>query len=408
MQPSSPIICLSPLPFSSLPVHPSLDSTHAGTSTDNPRPHLPDFLQSVLLEAETTIMREIFPNDKDNGDNDNNDPKTKAKKGKLATTIRSSPPSTAKVHLSTSTRRLRRPRQINNSSSSPDKKNRGRSKRTKGKAAKEEEKEEDGDEEEEEEEFWVCRQSVHEDAPQTGTACWDEFVSGLRRNHVYNEMAYTPSLTGVARLLDWPIQDEIEGGWRGVHMEVNLITHTFNPSILISPRTFLSLSISADFDPTTRTTAAAAAVATSGFLTIQIPVGLADTESSAPTPLFETISAHAPKSTIFAAYTSVERVLLFSPVSVSPAPPPPQSISTPGVAAPAANNPPIMGHSHIEWTMATASSAGGMIPKRVQRSWRLGGVPRAVVADVGLFIGWVARERERVRERERGVQKQES
>lgn len=67
-----------------------------------------------------------------------------------------------------------------------------------------------------------------------------------------------------------------------------------------------------------------------------------------------------------------------------------------------------MGHSHIEWTMATASSAGGMIPKRVQRSWRLGGVPRAVVADVGLFIGWVARERERVREREREVQNRES
>lgn len=219
MQSSSPIIRLSPLPFSSLPAHPSLDSTPAGTSTDNPRPHLLDFLQSVLLEAETTIMREIFPNDKDNGDNDNNNPKTKAKEGKLATTIRSSPPSTAKVHLSTSTRRLRRPRQINNSSSSPDKKNRGRSKRTKGKAAKEEEEEEDGDEEGEEEEFWVCRQSVHEDAPQTGTACWDEFVSGLRRNHVYNEMAYTPSVTGVARLLDWPIQDEIEGGWRGVHME---------------------------------------------------------------------------------------------------------------------------------------------------------------------------------------------
>ena len=28
-------------------------------------------------------------------------------------------------------------------------------------------------------------------------------------------------------------------------------------------------------------------------------------------------------------------------------------------------------------------------------------MPRAVVADVGLFLGWVAREREREREREK-------
>jgi hypothetical protein len=174
---------------------------------------------------------------------------------------------------------------------------------------------------------------------------------------------------------------------------VNLINHTFHPSILISPRTFISLSISADFDhPTTSTS-----TATAGFLTIQIPITVIDSttsdsttsstipsSSSLPAPLLETISTHALKSTIFAAYTSVERVLLFSH-----APPPPQSANVAQAA------------SHIEWTMATTSSAGGMIPNRVQRSWRLGGVPRAVVADVGLFLGWVAREREREREREK-------
>lgn len=44
--------------------------------------------------------------------------------------------------------------------------------------------------------------------------------------------------------------------------------------------------------------------------------------------------------------------------------------------------------------MATTSNAGGSIPQWVQRNWTLGGVPKAVVADVGLFIGWTMRRRE--------------
>lgn len=71
----------------------------------------------------------------------------------------------------------------------------------------------------EDSEFWVCRRSVHVDAAAKGTASWDEFEKGLRENHSENEMAYTPSVTAVEHLLDWPIQAEIEGGWRGVHMQ---------------------------------------------------------------------------------------------------------------------------------------------------------------------------------------------
>lgn len=52
-----------------------------------------------------------------------------------------------------------------------------------------------------------------------------------------------------------------------------------------------------------------------------------------------------------------------------------------------------LGQRSIEWRTATTSNAGGWIPKRVQRSWSLGGVPKAVVHDVGLFMGWVDRER---------------
>jgi len=44
----------------------------------------------------------------------------------------------------------------------------------------------------------------------------------------------------------------------------------------------------------------------------------------------------------------------------------------------------------IEWTMATASDAKGWLPMWAQKL----GVPGAIVKDVGLFIGWVAKGRE--------------
>jgi hypothetical protein len=99
-----------------------------------------------------------------------------------------------------------------------------------------------------------------------------------------------------------------------------------------------------------------------GFITVQIP--LHPDPSSTPSELHQKITSSAPRRTIFANYASVERVSLL--------PNEPRS---------------------IEWTMATTSDAGGSIPQWVQRSWTLGGVPRAVVADVGLFMGWTMRRR---------------
>lgn len=55
-----------------------------------------------------------------------------------------------------------------------------------------------------------------------GSASWEEFRRGLRENHSENEMAYTPSVTSVERLLEWPTEGEIEGGWRQVGMHGEL------------------------------------------------------------------------------------------------------------------------------------------------------------------------------------------
>ncbi|KAL1982138.1 hypothetical protein VTN96DRAFT_1734 [Rasamsonia emersonii] len=307
----SSLIRLRPLPFSSLPPHPSLNDRSSSTF----RPSLETFLHSALSETQTlvaTTIPQTFKTDKK---------------------LRSSSPSAAKVQLSTGT--------IDN-------------------------------------EFWVCRRSVHVDAAEEGTATWEEFEKGLRENHSENEMAYTPSVTAVEHLLEWPIQAEIEGGWRSVHMHVNLITHTFHPSALISPRTFISLVISAVLPATEQS---GSETPSQGFFTVQIPLthdpAAQASDSPLPDSIRDQIRSTTPKNTIFASYASVERVLLLPP----------------GSSSSATNNG--SNRKNIEWTMATTSDAGGLIPQWVQRSWTMGGVPKAVVADVGLFLDWTARQRKK-------------
>ena len=52
-------------------------------------------------------------------------------------------------------------------------------------------------------EFWVCRQSDHQDSAIDGTGSWGEFENGLRHDHAEHEMEYTPSVTKVKQLLNW-------------------------------------------------------------------------------------------------------------------------------------------------------------------------------------------------------------
>lgn len=95
-------------------------------------------------------------------------------------------------------------------------------------------------------------------------------------------------------------------------------------------------------------------------MTVQIPL-TSEPGYLVPNLLRERITALAPRNTVFASYASVEHVVVMS--------------------------------DRVEWTMATTSNASGAIPQWIQRSWMLGGVPKAIVADVGLFIGWMAQRR---------------
>ncbi|KAJ5577861.1 Serine-threonine protein kinase 19 [Penicillium hispanicum] len=213
-------------------------------------------------------------------------------------------------------------------------------------------------------EFWVCRQSEHVDSNTSGTASWSEFEAGLRHDHAEHEMEYTPSVSSVKRLLQWDEQTigEVDVDGNRLHnilVEINLITHSFHPSALISPRSFTSLTISASYELSP----------SKSFITVQIP--FCPDASSTPTDLYQQITSAVPRRAIFANYASVERVMLLP------------------ASSPQSSEP-----RRIEWIMATTSDAGGSIPQWVQRNWTLGGVPRAVVADVGLFIGWTMRRRE--------------
>lgn len=174
----SSLIRLSPPPFSSLPPHPALDTE------PSERPALQTFLHSALTEASSLISTTI--------------PNTFTRHKKP----RSSPPSTAKVHLST--------RLIPADQLQPQPTGTGT-----GAGAKRKD------------EFWVCRHSTHvDDASEVGTASWDEFEDGLRgaERHSRNEMAYTPSVSRVETVLKWedvqdvPVDDDGGGSWSGVGM----------------------------------------------------------------------------------------------------------------------------------------------------------------------------------------------
>ena len=172
-QPPIPsVLHLKSIPFSSLPAHSSLPASPN-------RPALHRFLLSVLTEANLFIS-ETVPQD-----------------FKVDKKLRSSPPSEAKVQLSSKT--------IQNKPGSTSTRS------------------------EDEEEYWVSRRSVHIDLAERGTASFEEFVKGLRDDHTANEMAYTPSVSNVEKLLEWDCEadGEVEGGWGDVKISGEYLEEGF-------------------------------------------------------------------------------------------------------------------------------------------------------------------------------------
>ncbi|KAJ5558466.1 hypothetical protein N7535_008679 [Penicillium sp. DV-2018c] len=326
-----PIIQLEPHPITALPRHPNLPGETTG-------PNIQDFVRDTLEEAQSLLDQ--FPSIL-----------------KADSKLHTSPPSNAKVKLSQGWRTL--PAGPAPQEGSDPKK-----------------------------EFWVCRQSDHKDCNVLeGTATWREFNEGLRINHAEHEKEYTPSVSSVHHLLKWSNSEQwdpdtsiVVSGitYSQFNIELNLIVHTFNPSVLIRPRAFLSWSMSASYDnpfcAAPKLDADGKECACKGFLTVQVPFYLfKPTSLDSPfKDLYAQIKDAVPPRTIFANYASIERAEHLLPSAKE------------GTRS----------YQRIRWTMATTSEADGGIPGWVQRSWMLGGVPKAVVADVGLFIGWCMKKRQ--------------
>ncbi|KAH9902208.1 hypothetical protein F4778DRAFT_781442 [Xylariomycetidae sp. FL2044] len=216
-------------------------------------------------------------------------------------------------------------------------------------------------------EYWACRRSVHEDAARTGTASWAEFDRCFRADHAASERAFTPNVLDAREALRWrgaAAVEAREGGrvWRDFGLAVVEMRHKVGRPLL-KDRTF----------PVLQMTCSAAAVESSGggegegegeegkeFLVVSVPVpDFADAEAS---------QLAREKGAQVAFYASVERVRKL---------PPGREGEGEGEGG------------RIEWLMATASDAAGVLPGWVQNL----AMPGVIWKDVPLFLGWIARER---------------
>lgn len=189
-------------------------------------------------------------------------------------------------------------------------------------------------------ETWAARRSVHRDAAARGTASWAEWVRCFKDEHAAAERDFTPTVLGTRVRRRWEgatdVAADIEG-WTDWTLRAEESVHKLPPPL--KARVF----------PVLQATAAAAR-GRRDFVVVQIAAvrgGGGDQDGGG--------------DTVRGAYTSVERLR----------------------EAP--------GGGGVEWTMATASDAGGVVPAWVQRL----AVPAQIAKDVDMFLGWIADERDK-------------
>jgi len=184
-------------------------------------------------------------------------------------------------------------------------------------------------------EYWVARKSRHAGKKQAGDADWQEFDGGLRVAHSKHEMEYTPSVTDYVPICNWDI-GSVEG-WSNVNLAVVEMLHSL-PAPL-NQRAFTILVASGILGSSSRE-----------FTTATVPL------APLPKEVVASKYGNAPK-VVHGAYVSVERVH--------------------------------QDGDEIVWVMATASDAKGALPMTIQKL----GITGAIVKDVGLFLGWVDKQR---------------
>ncbi|TVY81073.1 hypothetical protein LSUE1_G003813 [Lachnellula suecica] len=191
-------------------------------------------------------------------------------------------------------------------------------------------------------ETWFCRRSSHRNKAETGTASWEEFTHSFKHHHAETEDAFTPTVIGAREAMKWDttgLKVEVHGSrWNNITVAVVEMKHKIDPKPLKN-RTFPVVQVAAALEDTPE------------FLVVSIP--LTDFEKS---PYAEFAKD---KSLVVAAYASIERVRV------------------------------LPSNSDVEWIMATASDAKGVLPQWVQNL----AVPGAVAKDVEMFLSWISSQR---------------
>jgi len=192
-------------------------------------------------------------------------------------------------------------------------------------------------------ETWFCRKSTHRNTAEKGTASWEEFTHSFKDHHAESEDAFTPTVIGARQAISWDtngIEVEAQGGrWINISVVVEEMKHKIDPKPLKN-RTFPVVQVSAEL------------AGVQEFVVVSIP--LTDFDKS---PYAEFARD---KSLVVAAYTSVERIRI------------------------------LPSNGDIEWIMATASNAGGVLPQWMQNL----AVPSAVAKDVDMFLAWIPSQRQ--------------
>lgn len=211
-------------------------------------------------------------------------------------------------------------------------------------------------------ETWACRRSVHADAARKGTASWAEFASCIRDEHAATEDAFTPTVLAHHVAATWPGAaglGAVEAGglrWGGFAVSLVEMKHKIPPPL--KPRVFPVVQVVCSRQQHD------GEGPTEEFVVVSATV-----DDLATGGLREAARLSGEKGVVLGAYVSVERV---------------RRLPAPTAAGDDGGD-----GRRIEWVMATASDARGILPMWVQTR----AVPGQIAKDVSLFLGWLEGER---------------
>lgn len=191
-------------------------------------------------------------------------------------------------------------------------------------------------------ETWFCRRSCHRNATENGTASWEEFVYSFKEHHHESEDRFTPAIVGAREAMSWDtaslMVDAFSGVWVDITLKVVEMKHRIDPKPLKN-RTFPVVQLAASLEGTKE------------FIVTSIPITDFDQSPQA--------EYAKDKGLVVAAYVSVERIRVLPK------------------------------NGEIEWIMATASDAGGVLPQWLQNV----AVPGKIAHDVDMFLSWIPNHR---------------